>query len=292
MIPSFVRWAPRLVACAALFSAASTYGQVQAVQVLVQGSGTVCSSWSVGGSAQQPTLTCNTGAAPALTCGAASANPSTIAPGGSSTVSVTCTGGTGAISYSLNGGAPQASNQFTVTPTLTTAYTVKAADAVGGSVQKQTSVTVSTGGGAGGGGPVSCSGVGNGNGISGTQNLNLTKTLSSPISAGVNDVIVVQFTATSTSHPGTIRGFEYGSAPAKRVAVLSATPCDFSGALPYSTSGPSTSVSASMAVSPVKGGGSTFLVPLVAGQTYYWNILTLSNETCGGNCGMKVTLSP
>jgi hypothetical protein len=206
-----------------------------------------------------------------------------------------CSGGTTPYSYSLSGGAQgQSTNQFVVSPTATTQYSLTATDAAQATSTTPPTVTVQTGGG-GGGGPISCSGAGNGNGVSGTRTATLPWKAGAnvvDIPAGVNDVIVVQFTAGTTSHASRITGTEFGGAPAKRVAVLSTAPCDFTGSLPYSASGPGTSVNANMAVAPLKGGIGTFLTPLVNGQTYYWNIITLSDQTCGGSCGMRITLSP
>lgn len=292
MIPSFVSWAPRVLACAALFSAAAAYGQVPAVQVLVQGSGTVCSSWSVTSGAQGPTLICNTGSGSALSC-SASASPATIASGGSSTLTMNCSGGATPYSFSLSGGAQgQSGNQFVVSPTATTQYSITAKDAAQVTSTKTPTVTVQTGGG-GSGGPISCSG----NGITGTQTATLTwggTGASKVVPAGVNDAIVIQFTAGNTSHASALRGFEYGSSASFRTGVLSTTPCDFTGSLPYASSANSTTISAMMAVAPIQGGGGTFLVPLVNGTTYYWNIRTAPDAACGAsnNCQMKFSLSP
>lgn len=297
MIPSFVSWAPRVLVCAVLFSAGAAYGQVNATLVVPSNlpAGSVCTSF-VFNNASGPTVTCANWSGPSAFSCSASASPATIASGGSSTLTMTCSGGTAPYSYSLTGGAQgQTSNKFVVSPTATTTYSLTATDAApaqASSGPQTTKVTVSPGGG-GSGGPISCSG----NGITGTQTATLTwggTGASKVVPAGVNDAIVIQFTAGNTSHASALRGFEYGSSASFRTGVLSTTPCDFTGSLPYASSANSTTISAMMAVAPIQGGGGTFLVPLVNGTTYYWNIRTAPDAACGAsnNCQMKFSLSP
>ena len=204
---------------------------------------------------------------------------------------MSCTGGTGQYSYSLTGGAQgQSSNQFVVSPTATTTYSMTATDSAQATTSKNATVTVSTGGGgSGGGGPISCPGY------SSTQTVNLAWSTgaSATIPAGESDAIVITFTPLGEigASGSSITAFEYGSSAAPRFAVLSTTPCDFAyqpAQLGIYASQSGTTVSQKM---NLPGGTKTQAVKIVAGTKYYWNI-QMAPGTCGGNCQMRTTITP
>jgi hypothetical protein len=106
---------------------------------------------------------------------------------------------------------------------------------------------------------------------------------------GPQDAVVVRFTAGSTPSTElvTISGAEYGSSASGRVAVLSASSCDFSQppALDWGAVSYGTTVNVYFTVGPNDSGYYPALLP---GTTYYLNVKTDPGASCtaSGVCDM------
>jgi hypothetical protein len=220
-----------------------------------------------------------------------SASPSSLpAGGGLVSLTMTCTSGA-PTSYSWSGGGVNGTGATVSTNiTATTTFTATASNAVGPSAQVSKQVTVgSAAPGTGGGGAIRCDGFNathvidfNWNGVTGNQ-----KFVAS--GAGPNDAVVARFTTGSTTATtsGWITAGEYGSAPATRLAVLSATPCEFgTGLAKYAVKmGQTPNVRFYVGTAPLN------YPQLAPNTTYYFNVKTTGGCSDGTSCQMLIELS-
>jgi hypothetical protein len=272
--------------------AASAQGGTATLTIDVQG----CANPTATASGGVITITgCDTGGSPGtptvpLGC-AITASPSSLPPGGG-TVSLTMSCSSGSpTSYSWTGGVSGSTPTVSTNITSTTTFTAVASNAVGPSATASKTVTVGlpTGGG-GGGGAISC------DGFSGTQVIDFTwgsivgsKRIAAS-ALGANDALVARFTTGPTvadNQLGYISGGEYLGAPANRVAVLSATPCDFTIGL---GTGSKKTSQTFMIRYYVGAGSSSFYPKLAPNTTYYLNVKT-TDCAAGTSCNMALELA-
>jgi hypothetical protein len=290
------------------FAPAHAVGISTGVQIL-DPSG-ACASWTAGGTAAAPTLTCvppttSTPGAPAG-CGL-TATPSTITAAQNVTLSATCTSGTDSTTaWAWTGGsavanpAPGVSSSQVVNVAATTTFTVVATNSVGPSSTKSATVTLSTGGGGGGGagGAISCSGfnstvVMNFPYVPGTQKQIDTNAMG--VGFGNNDIVVATFTTPAVMTTGgknfQIAVVHYPGPNATRTIALSTAPCDFSSSLV-----PGKSTAANDTPYLIGSATKSVGVVLLPNTKYYLNIKNLTTSgapSCGsddGNCPIQVTL--
>jgi hypothetical protein len=292
MIQLLVRSAPRVLAFAAMvFAAAGPVRGAQvslpAVPVQILGADSLCTSWTLGGTAGAPTLTCVTGGGPApFSCALTGAPSGSIASGTAVSLTMNCGGGTAPYSYVWTPGNSTAASLST-NPTATTTYSVTARDNANGSTTQSATVTVSTGGGGGGGGggAISCSGF--------TNTVVLDINWNSPVdvrasSLSQTDAVVVRIALGAGPGYGKISAAEFGGISATRYASLSTSACDFReppalgwGAGYYGSSGD---------IIFANGPDAYGIYPSFAtSTTAYLNLKTTG--ACGSNCAMLFHLT-
>jgi hypothetical protein len=109
-----------------------------------------------------------------------------------------------------------------------------------------------------------------------------------------NDALVIKFVTgaeSTTTNLAKIAAAEWGTTPSERLAVLSETPCDFTGdSAVWGSKAQGNSVTIPFAVGA--GGGFGFYKVLKLNTTYYFNIRNTANASCGvqGSCDVFVDL--
>jgi hypothetical protein len=307
MIRSLVRQAPRLLICVAMVAAVTVpaHGATITVPIQILDPSNACSSFTMGGTASQPTVTCNAsgGGTPTAPSGCSLSGSAVAAGGGQTTLSVSCSSGGSPTSYAWTASPTPSSGWTTTTsagsqaPTIaaTTTFSVTPSNGVGSGNTASTTVTVSPGGGGGGGGsggPISCPGATNTIVVDLDWN-NPQRMLTGNIAS--TDAVVVRFTTGSSSASSSnITGAEFGGQQTARVGVLSNTACDFTtppqlqwgsafgswGAAVYSTT-------VYMPFSIPTPNPGAYYPALAPNTTYYLNV-----KTTGGcsSCGMYFDL--
>src|ERR1700674_508194 len=143
--------ASRVFVCAAVAFAAAGPAQgatvsLPSVPVQILGADSFCTSWTPGGTAGAPTLTCVTGGGgPApFFCTLSGAPSAPIAPGTLVTLNEFCVGGTAPYSYLWTPGNSNAAS-LSANPTVATTFSVTARDSANGTQTQQAAVTVTSG---------------------------------------------------------------------------------------------------------------------------------------------------
>ena len=288
----------RVFVCAAIaFAAAGPARGVQVslppVPVQILGADSLCTSWTPGGTAGAPTLTCVTGGgggAPFF-CTLSGAPTGAIAPGTAVNLQMFCVGGSAPYTYLWTPGNSTASS-LSANPTAPTTFSVTARDGAGGISTKSADVSVSSGGG---GGALNCA-TAQGLGIQSTgSTVPITMDWNTSglhtISLGVNDTGVISFTPTSNSNGIYVKvsGTESGSVASTRYATLSTQACDFrtsgTGLLGASYA---SSYQFYFSVGPNNSFG--YYPALTVGQPYFINIQTVPGN-CSNSCNMFLELN-
>lgn len=312
MIRLLARRAWQLCSCAALlaFSAAafaqSSQFTLPGAVVTINGAAG-CSSFTLGGSAGAPTLTCvpTGGGGGAFSCNLSGAPSGAIASGTAVNLAMNCSGGTTPYNYLWT---PSGSNSPSISsnPTATTTYSVTATDNAGGSSTQAVTVTVSSGGGGGGGGLANCTNQGftviTGNSGSGGTGVSSGGVVPwgtfaqsySTASGNFGNNVVWLWTITASSQPtnrfGSFVISEYGGGSTSRQISVSTQPCDFSGsALSVSQFGNTATMYFGVFTPGVGYAGMT------AGQTYYVSARNQqsSGPSCTtGNCTALMNINP
>jgi hypothetical protein len=271
--------ASRVFVCAAIaFAAAGPARGVQvslpSVPVQILGADSLCTSWTPGGTAGAPTLTCVTGGgggAPFF-CTLSGAPTGAIAPGTAVNLQMFCVGGSAPYTYAWTPGNSTAAS-LSANPTVSTTFSVTARDSGNGMSTQSANVTVSSGGG---GGPISCPGFTN------TVVLNIDWNNPQQVLTGnlaATDAVVLSFT-TGPNNPSYVNviGAEVGSTAAPRIATLSTSACDFAipPTLGYAAASGGSTVFLKFSVGP-NGGG---YYPALAPNTPYF----INVKTAATNC--------
>ncbi len=286
--------ASRVFVCAAIvFAAAGPARGAQvslpAVPIQILGADSLCTSWTPGGTAGAPTLTCVTGGPAPFFCSWTNGPPAgAIAPGTAVNLQINCVGGSAPYTYLWTPGNSTAAS-LSVSPTVTTAFSVTARDAASGTQTLPATVTVSSGGG---GGTINCAANAIGATITGTtQVLDLdwnNPLISARAILSQADAVVVRITTGPSGGYGKISAAEFGGTSAGRYATLSATPCDFSYPPPLGWG--ATSIGNTVEILFANGSNGFGYPALVPNTTSYFNLRTTTGS-CGTNCGMLFQLN-
>jgi hypothetical protein len=297
MIRSLIRRAPRVFAFALMvFAAAGPARGVQVslpvIPVQILGADSLCTSWTLGGTAGAPTLTCVTGGGgPApFFCSLSGAPVGQVAPGTAVNLQMFCVGGSTPYSYLWTPGNSTAAS-LSVNPAVTTTYSVTARDNAGATFPLSATVTVSSGGG-GGGGTINCAASAIGAVITGsTQVLDLdwNNPLITAHASGLSqgDAVVVRITTGPAGGFGKISGAEFGGTSAGRYTTMSATPCDFRYPPPLGWG--AASIGNTVEILFANGDNPYGYPSLAPNTTSYFNLRTTG--ACGNNCGMLFQLN-
>ncbi len=302
----------RVVVTFALFCAAVSLSLAdRTVPLRIIGVDATCQSFTPGATSSDNTATCvptNTPPPPGAPTGCVAtvngvANVSFGSNGGAANLSSSCATPSSGIGYtwSKNGTSGISSSQSwtdtlpaNASPTnaVISSYQVRAcvvAACVTVPISPLTATVAATGGGGYTG---TCPGYTN------TINLDFgwTSQRLTATNMGINDVIVAKFTSGNIDSPSNnlprISGAEWQSPPSARYAVLSRTPCDFSGQTWPGAITAGNSIQVPFAV----GTGSNWnYYPIVPKNTVmYLNVRNLSpNESCSnqGQCQMFIELN-
>lgn len=284
----------RALASLGMLAVLATFAPVHAANIQILDPDGACASWTTGGTAQSPTLTCNkaptsTGGVPVCSVTADGVNPLTISAPKLVVLSASCTNVDSNTTYTWSGGTVSGSaSSQSLQVSATTTFSVVATNASGPSGSK--SVTVTLGSTAPPPAPppsgaLSCPGYNN------TYVVDLKYQRSGDFkdvgTFGQGDLLIARFTTPTTlanrGAEGLIAVGEYAGNGEQfyRTAVLSATPCSFTAA----------------GNALATGTGPTVYFnnyPLSPGTTYYFQINNTyrGSPSCNdGNCPVRVTLA-